>query len=308
MSKKLFFLVTFSFCVVVAKVDLFAQNKPQGNSKNKSKEIIVVIDAGHGGKDPGKESSSNKYKHEKDINLAIAKMLGKYLLLIDGLKVVYTRTDDEYVSLDDRVYIANKANADYFISIHCNSNPNKTIHGTRTFIHSHNFKTSRQLAMRIEKEFATRAGRHSRGIQSAYDRGENLFVLQYSEMPGVLIEVGFLTNPTEEKYLNTTAGQDVIASAIYRSFRDFISKKPVVAEDRSTVYRVQIAASTTPISLEHQDFERLGMRVEEEKIPDGKGFKYKYVVGREYDKKAAGKLVSKVRAMGYKDAFLIEIN
>ncbi len=143
---------------------------------------MVCIDPGHGGKDPGKEQGSSNLKHEKDLNLEIAKKLGYYLTNnMTGVTVIYTRTTDKTVKLEERADIANRNKADYFISIHCNSNPNSAISGTRTHIHHHDFKASQALALRIEKEFQTRAGRNSRGIMSARDRGYNLFVVQYTE-------------------------------------------------------------------------------------------------------------------------------
>lgn len=276
----------------------------------KNKDIVIVIDPGHGGKDPGKISSSKKYDHEKEINLEVALLLGDYLEnRLKGVKVVYTRTTDMFVSLEDRVNLANSIKADYFISLHCNSNPNPSVYGTKTHIHSHRFKASKQLALRLEKEFETRAGRKSRGIQSSYDRGENLYVLQYSEMPGVLVEIGFLSNPTEERYLNSEKGQDYMASAIFRSFRDFLETKhnKNLASNRTDIYRVQIMASPVPINLECRDFKKLGMKVEEHVVKTS-AYKYKYVVGREYSKAEAQKLARKVQALGVKDAFVIKVN
>jgi len=271
----------------------------------KQKEIVIVIDPGHGGKDPGKDTKTPKMKHEKDINLIVALKLGKYLSDLEGVRIIYTRTEDVFITLEDRVYIANTNKADYFISLHCNSNPSKKIYGTKTHIHSHNFKTSRELALRIEKEFASRAGRTSGGVQSTYDRGENFYVIQYTNMPGVLIEMGFLSNPTEEKFLNSDKGQDIIASAIFRAVRDFIRRKEIPTEDRTTVYRVQVKASVSPLHPTDKIFSMLDMKVEEIKAEGT--FKYKYVVGREYDRISAVKVLEKVRKKGVNDAFIIEV-
>ncbi|MCS7005325.1 MAG: N-acetylmuramoyl-L-alanine amidase [Cytophagales bacterium] len=277
-----------------------------GLSWAQRKEIVIVLDPGHGGKDPGKDTKTPGMKHEKDINLKVALKLGKYLSDLQGVRVIYTRTEDVFISLEDRVYIANTNKADYFISLHCNSNPNKKVFGTKTHIHSHYFKTSRELALRIEKEFATRAGRTSGGVQSAYDRGENLYVVQYTNMPSVLIEMGFLSNPKEEKFLNSERGQDIIASAIFRAVRDFIHREEIPTEDRSTVYRVQVKASVAPLDGGDKIFSSLGMKVEEIQVDSGV-FRYKYVVGREYDRSSAQKLLEKVHKKGIKDAFIIEV-
>lgn len=274
-------------------------------SKAQSKKILVCIDPGHGGKDPGKPKGSKSKLDEKDLNLAIAKKLGEYIKTrIEGASVIYTRTTDKFVSLDDRVKIANRGKADYFISIHCNSNPNQYVYGTKTHIHSHSFTASKMLATRIEKEFRTRGGRKSRGIMSARDRGYNLFVLQYSDMPAVLVETGFMSNPNEETYLNSTRGQDLVASAIFRAFRDYTSKKYNLG-NRSKVYKVQLMASKQQMEFKSRKLEDLGLRIVEHRAAGS--YKYKYMVGREYDKAGANKLLKEVKKAGFKDAFIVQM-
>lgn len=272
-------------------------------SQAQNRKILVCIDPGHGGKDPGKERGTKRLKHESDLNLAIAKKLGNYLeTKLDGVDVMYTRTEDKTVSLDDRVIMANKRKADYFISIHCNSNPNKNVYGTKTHIHSHKFAASKMLALRIEKEFRTRGGRKSRGVVSARDRGHNLFVLQYTDMPAVLVEAGFMSNKNEEVYLNSTRGQDLIASAIFRSFRDYLSQKHPLG-NRDKVYKVQLMASKKPMKVASKKLNALGLRVVEHS--SSSSYAYKYMVGREYDKAGANKLLKEVQEAGFKDAFIV---
>ena len=273
------------------------------------KTITVVIDPGHGGKDPGNLPKKKGFKQEKALNLLIAKKLGEYLTTrLKGIKVVYTRTTDKTVSLEDRAELANRIKADYFISIHCNSNPIRAVKGTRVHIHSHKFKVSQRLGKRVEQEFRTRAGRQSRGMMDARDRGYNLYVLQYTKMPGVLLELGFMSNISEEKYLNSDYGQDILASAIFRAFRAFIKKEHGEREeDRSTIYRVQIMASDKPIPLDHRSFVKLGLKVEEHTVKGDK-FPYKYVVGWEYEKTLAQKLARKIMGEGFKDAFVIKLS
>ena len=279
----------------------FEKAVPWGN-----KPITLVINPGHGGKDTGRLKGTASMMHEKDINLIIALKMGKYVEeRIKNIKVIYTRTTDTFVSLDKIVDIANENNADYFISIHCNSNPNKAIYGTRSHIHSHSFKTSQFFARLVEDQFAQRAGRKSRGIRDARERGYNLQVLQYTKMPGVLVEVGFITNPVEERYLNSEYGQDIIASALFRAFRDLVVQKNK-AEDRSTVYKVQIMASTEPVNLNSNRFKKLGMRIEEH-ASGHSVYKYRYLVGQEYDPGLATKLASEVKKKGFKDAFVVSL-
>ena len=278
---------------------------PLFSQKRELKEVVVCIDPGHGGKDPGRLAGSKRYKDEKHIVLSIAKKLGKYIdNRIEGVSVIYTRTDDSFVSLEERVELANKKKADFFLSIHCNSNGSPRIYGTQSHIHSHDFKASRALALRVEKEFRTRGGRHSRGIRSARERNQNLYVVQYTEMPAVLIETGFLSNLKEERYLNSDWGQDLIASAIFRAFRAYLNKTQPVG-DRSIVYKVQLAASTKSISVNTRKFDELGLLVVEHESSGT--FKYKYMVGREYDMVGAKRLLKEVKKAGFKDAFIVRM-
>ncbi|MDV3308192.1 MAG: N-acetylmuramoyl-L-alanine amidase [Cyclobacteriaceae bacterium] len=221
----------------------------------------VVIDAGHGGHDPG--THGRKYK-EKDIALAIALKVGKYIEQnVPDVQVVYTRTDDSYVPLDKRADIANKADADLFISIHVNSIRNNTTYGTETWVMGLHrsesnlevakrenavilldenyeeryegfdpnspesyilfsltqdayYESSLKMAQKVEHQFKTRVGRNSRGVKQA-----GFVVLYKTAMPSVLVETGFITNPQEEEYLGSERGQDLIASGIYRAFKEY---------------------------------------------------------------------------------------
>ena len=266
----------------------------------------LVIDPGHGGRDPGRPHNDAKLKHEKDLTLLVALKLGDYIKEnLPDVEVIYTRTEDVYVSLDQRVEIANSQNADYFISIHFDASPNsKLSKGTSSHIQGDQFGTSRQLALLIEKELSTKANRHSKGVVTKAGRGHNLQVLQYTEMPGVLVECGFITNPTEEKYINTEDGQAVLASAIFRAFRELLASKPA-KEDRSVYYKVQIAASQQKTPLTHPDFQDLDNRVEEHYYK-GEKYAYRYLVGREYKIAEARKLMADMRAKGHPSAFVVK--
>ncbi len=236
----------------------------------------VVIDPGHGGKDPG---SVGVFTCEKDIVLDIALKLGKYVeSRLEDVKVVYTRTTDEFVPLYKRAEIANNIKADLFLSIHANGLDKKDAHGTETLVlglhrAEENFEVAKKensvilmeedyttryegfdpnspesyimltlmqsiyfdhsinLAKNIQDQFRDRARRIDRGVKQ-----QGLLVLAQTSMPGVLIETGFVTNPEEEKYLMTEEGQDYIASAIFRAFRDykqFIESRTVFAHVNS---------------------------------------------------------------------------
>ncbi|MEH0158002.1 N-acetylmuramoyl-L-alanine amidase [Limibacter armeniacum] len=272
--------------------------------------VTVVIDPGHGGKDVGKEKGSSDRKHEKNLNLEIALKLGGYLeTLMKNVKVVYTRKDDSTLSLDERVDIANSSNGDYFISIHCNSLPVKSYHGTQSHIQSRQFKTSYKLAQQIESEFQNRARRTSRGVKDHNDRGHNLQVLQYTDMPGVLVECGFMSNPSEEKFLNSDNGQALVASAIFRALRGVIMKHPSLEpEPRRPYYKVQVLASDKEVDTASTTLEKLDMRIDLMKdIVETAPNRFRYMVGREYEMRYAKELLKEVKHKGVKDAFIVPI-
>jgi N-acetylmuramoyl-L-alanine amidase len=228
--------------------------------KKQYKVQTVVIDAGHGGKDPGCHGKNSK---EADIALKVALELGRIISEnLPDVKVIYTRDKNQFVELHDRAGIANKANADLFLSIHCNSGP-PHVHGTETYtmglhssesnlevakrenaviLHESDYKKkydgfdpsspeghilfslfqhafieqSLNLAQKIEEQFSKRVGRTSRGVKQA-----GLLVLWRTTMPSALIEIGFLTNATEEAYLLNSTNQVYIASAIYRALKEY---------------------------------------------------------------------------------------
>jgi N-acetylmuramoyl-L-alanine amidase len=229
--------------------------------KSDYKVDTIVIDPGHGGKDPGTRGQNAK---EKDVALKIALKLGAYIeKSLPDVKVIYTRKDDRYIPLDERAAIANKHKADLFICIHANAIVNANAYGTETYVmglhkddgnmdvakrensvitldenyeeryegfdpkspesyilfsltQSAYKESSLLFAQKIEDQFKSKVGRHSRGVKQA-----GFWVLWRTAMPSVLIETGFLSNVKEEDYLKSEAGQDLIASGIFRAFRDY---------------------------------------------------------------------------------------
>ncbi len=221
----------------------------------------IVIDAGHGGKDPG---THGKYVKEKTVALNVAMELGKQIKKnFPGVKIYYTRTTDKFVELQERAAIANRNRADLFISVHCNANPASSIHGTETYtmgLHTSEgnlevakrensvillednhekkysgydpdspmanilfanyqsafIENSLRFARHVESQFDRRAGRKSRGVKQA-----GFIVLWKTAMPSALVEIGYLSNPKEEKFLKTAEGQENIAEAIYRGFKEY---------------------------------------------------------------------------------------
>ena len=279
-------------------------------------EVIVVIDAGHGGNDPGHLSHSSEFLPEKDLNLKIALFLGEYLdKYLQNVKVVYTRTTDIYPSLEERVQKANSVNADYFISIHCNGNERKSVRGTESHVHEMSLTKSVKLAKEIEKQFATRAGRKSRGIKDKRDLQHSLQVLKYTSMPSVLIECGFVTNPREAAYLNTTYGQEIIASAIFRAIRSTVQREfPAISfvkssptDNSKNTYAIQIMSSKNPIDEDNASFKKLTSKVKRTKLNTTGAYKYIYTVGTYATKGEAAKDLTKIQKSGYRDAIVIRL-
>jgi len=228
------------------------------------KTWIIVIDAGHGGKDPGAIGTISR---EKNINLAVALKTGEYLEQnVKNVRVLYTRKTDEFMELRDRPEFANKNNADLFISIHSNWISKSTIKGAETWIMGPaQNEQNLEVAMKenevilLEDDFSTKYEGFDPKSPESYimftvmqntfrqqstllastiqnqlknragriDRGvkqAGFWVLYMTTMPSVLVETGFITNPEEEKYLVSKEGQDYIASAIYRATRDYINE------------------------------------------------------------------------------------
>ncbi len=216
----------------------------------------VVIDAGHGGHDSGAVANGVK---EKDVNLAVALKLGSYLEKILKVNVVYTRSEDNFVELQERGHIANQAGAKLFISIHANSAPySSKVTGTETYILGlHRTERAKEMMerenavvsleanpdqynafyqnsilrtlalsanLRMSEKLAGEienqfASRVHRKSRGVKQAG--LIVLWAASMPAVLVELGYLTNRFEAAYLNSHQGQDYLASAIFRAVRDF---------------------------------------------------------------------------------------
>ena len=254
MNSKLFFLL-FLF-ITFLTFPMYAQKD--------GKTFKVVIDAGHGGKDPG---CLGAYTKEKDVALNIALKTGK--LISDNcpnVKVIYTRNTDVFVELYRRAKIANDNHADLFISFHCNASENKSAHGIDTWVmglhkseanlavaraensamlkeknYEQNYggfnpsspesavmfslysaaylKNSILLADKVQKNLINTTHLRDRGVNQA-----GYWVLWAVSMPSILIEMGFLTNPTEEKFLSEEKNKASIADAIYRAFVSYYSQ------------------------------------------------------------------------------------
>ncbi|MCF8001059.1 MAG: N-acetylmuramoyl-L-alanine amidase family protein [Halanaerobiales bacterium] len=185
-------------------------------SEIQNENNVIVLDAGHGGFDPGAVGPNNV--EEKDINLRIVKRL-ESILKSRGFKVLLTRRSDNFISLNRRVKIANNEGARVFISIHNNSSNKRTSEGTETFIAPNKTGDSMFLAENIQKEIVSKLGLVNRGVKK-----EHLYVIKYTEMPSVLVEVAFLSNPTEEKLLGDDKFITNAAEAISQGLFNYLDK------------------------------------------------------------------------------------
>ena len=328
----------------------------------------IVIDPGHGGKDSGTLGTKRFKIYEKHVALAVSLKLGNYISkAFPDVKIIYTRDTDVFLELNERTEIANKSNADLFISIHCDGFTNPKPSGASVFVMGMSkLKANMDVAMRensaiylednyqqkydgfdpksaesyivfslmqntylnqslkiaeeVESEFSNRANRKSRGVKQA-----PFYVISRTNMPSILVECGFLTNPKEEEFLHSDLGQDYIASAIFRAFRsykqniempldavneksndlnDTLKKKVVelktnkIKNDLSLLYKVQIGTFLRSM-LNNQQFTDLN--VEEEKINGT----FKYFVNVGSSKKEADKLKIKLRDLGFNGAFIV---
>lgn len=340
----------------------------------------VVLDAGHGGKDPGNLGTGRYKKTEKDVALAVVLKIGEYINEnYPDVKVIYTRKTDKFVPLHERTQLANKSKADLFISVHCNSASARSAAGTETFVmgtardkqnlelmkkensvvyleedYEQNYMgldpaspessifaelyqnafqgQSINFASMVENEFSQRVKRRSRGVKQSI-----LFVMNQTTMPGVLIELGFLTNTAEEDFLLSDLGQTYMASAIYRAFKEYKNefeqntgevgnkatekkseKKPTYGDvskevkkeqanytdskkaEQSTSFKVQLLTSHHKVETDSKDFKGLA-DIQEHR--DGKYFKYTSGSFSNYDD--VKKHLEKVKESGFKDAYIV---
>ncbi len=253
-------LIAFVFCETLLITGYSKPFFPTGKKK-----WVVVIDAGHGGKDPG--CHGKKYK-EKDVALSVALKLGKYLEQNDkNVKVIYTRTTDVFIPLNERAEIANRNHADFFICVHCNASRDKTAYGSATYVmglykSEGNLEVSKRenSSVLLEKDYkktydgfdpnsdegnilfamyqnmylsqsldlSAKIQKEYVGKASRTDNGvkqAGFLVLWKTAMPSLLTEIGFLTNPAEETYIGSQKGQNKIAQCLFFAMQQYIDEK-----------------------------------------------------------------------------------
>ena len=358
-------LIIFLFVFIFSDNFIVAQ-------ENRTKIRTIVIDPGHGGKDSGTMGTKRFKIYEKHVALAVSLKLGKYISdAFPEVEVIYTRDSDFFLELNERTEIANKANADLFISIHCDGFTNPKPSGASVFVMGMSkLKANMDVAMRensaiyledkykkkydgfdpkspesyivfslmqntylnqslkiaeqVETQFSTRANRKSRGVKQA-----PFYVISRTNMPSILIECGFLTNPKEEEFLHSDLGQDYIASAIFRAFRSYKEsveiEEPKIKEDTiksevkknnevekkikvitdakqesnlNLILKIQIGTYLKSM-LDQKEF--VNLNAEEVKINGT----FKYFVNSGNDKKEADNLRNHLREKGFNGAFVV---
>jgi N-acetylmuramoyl-L-alanine amidase len=186
---------------------------------------IVIIDAGHGGKDSGAPGAGNIY--EKNFTLAIAKQL-RDALIAAGAQPILTRSDDTFIPLEQRSQMGIDAHADYFISIHCDSSDAQNSRSGDTVYYHGNVSSCRSLAHSIAERLAQLdIGIQSNGIKSDFVRfpGVGFSVLRKSPEPAVLVECGYVNDDNDAKCLESPADQQQIATGIVAGLRDFVANQ-----------------------------------------------------------------------------------
>ena len=335
----------------------------------------IVIDPGHGGKDPGAPGKT-KATSEKHIVLNISKLFGQKIKdAYPDVKVVYTRSTDVFVELKERANVAKKNNADLFVSLHCNSNDNSRAFGASAHIlgpkstnpknNSDYFAKSRSVAQRensvmlLEDDYKTSYQDfdpdspesvigHSLMWQANYDNSllfaaefdalihkspyresgytgihqDVFYLLWATNMPAALLELGFISNPSDYAVLSSAEGQEKIAQSLFEAFRSYKKKfdasvgavpseevtpvisnsKVVTEEDGAPYYGIQIMGLGR--LLKNGDPALKGLEVQAVKAADSNI--YKYVCGKHGSRELAEERLSVVRRK-FPDAFVVKV-
>ena len=325
----------------------------------------IVIDPGHGGKDPGAIGKKMKTM-EKTVVLNVSLLLGEMIKKdFPNIKVIYTRDTDEFIGLASRAKIANKAGADFFLSIHANAVDGPSASGFESWVLGlHKSKAALEVAKKensailmeddhnqtyeefnpqdpdayialsmrqnafldqslifadlLQKDCVKKLGLKNRGVKQA-----GFMVLYRATMPAVLVELGFLSHPTEEKMLASKEGQLKLANHLYDSFKKYKAQFDAVDEsitngvkevanevvvpkeaeaavgDSGVVFKVQISTSSSKVDTSPSNFKGLnGVDV----YLSGKFYKYTY--GKTTHIEEAKLVLKKVNELGYSTAFI----
>lgn len=325
----------------------------------------VVIDPGHGGKDPG-ALGKTRNMHEKHIVLAVSKLLGqKIKTAYPDVKVVYTRSNDTFIGLHERAMTARRNNADLFISIHCNGSSSSSAKGTSVHILGQSsdnkknktdyFERNMTTAQRenavivLEDDYKTKyqtfdpnspesyishqlqwMAYYESSLLFASEVVENLIdkpltarrlvvdqdifqVLVEANMPAVLLELAFVTNPDEYRYLSSAAGQEEIAERLFKAFKSYKTKfdasvtvqavQKTPDPEPSSYYSIQVMGLRRLIKPDDPALKGLDcMTIKDESLSI-----YKYIYGKYSSLDKAESFLSAVREK-FPEAFVVEVD
>lgn len=332
--KNLFFLSLFVSIFFCSSASMYAQ-----------KSYTIVLDAGHGGKDPG--NLGNGYK-EKNIALKVALLVGAELKKDKDIKVIYTRNTDVFIDLWKRGDVANTAKAALFVSFHCDSHTSNA-YGAGTFVlglrgnkenleiakrenevillednyeerykgfdpnsaesviglsllQEENLDKSLEIASLIQTNFTKKLKRLDRKVKQ-----DNFQVLRETIMPSVLIELGFLTNNNEGRYLNSKKGQQQMSKAVTEAIKSYVNHLKlntviefIQEEENSIVFKVQIASGKNKVPTKSYNFKGL-KEIERVKVDAY----YKYYFGNNAQYEEVVKSLKIAKQKGYKTAFIV---
>lgn len=335
---------------------------------DKDGNFVIVIDPGHGGKDPGAISGKNT---EKSINLNVALKMGQLIEKnCSKVKVIYTRKTDVFIELNRRGEIANKANADLFVSIHTNSAKSNSARGAETyllgveenrtsanlsvameenkailyesdyqtryegydpkspesqiifeFMQNEHQKESLKFAGMVQKQMVNHAKRSDRGVHQA-----GFLVLWKTAMPSILVELGFISNADDCRYMTSQKGVEELSTSLYRAFVSYLGEYRKQTSKSVNLSEIASDPSDSPITGPRQNSDattglpqyRIQFLLSKEplknndnriiNLPDVQyyveGGQYKYTCGNTSDYNEITKLQAEVRKR-YKDAFVI---
>ena len=364
------FLVLMCMCV-----DVNGQSKSLGLN-------TVVIDPGHGGKDPGALGQTSS-THEKHVVLSVSKLLGEKIKeAYPDVKVIYTRSTDKFIGLHDRAMVARNNNANLFISIHCNSSSNKSAYGSSVHILGQRsdrksnttdyFERNMSVAQRenevivMEEGYETKYTHFDPNTPEAYigytlqwkahyessllfaaevvDKlmvkplsprkmaiDQDIFqVLVEANMPAVLVELAFISNNNEYKYLSSKEGQEAIAERMFQAFKSYKTQYDMslnitptepaqtVTEQQQPQVQPQLQTQTQEVKYPYFSIQVMsGVKVIDSADPIFKGLSvekyrpagsntYKYIVGKYSTRQEAQAELSNVRKK-FPEAFVIEV-
>ena len=180
---------------------------------------VVVLDAGHGGKDPGAKGTAGTL--EKDLVLQVAKIVRLRSFAYPQLQIVLTRTEDVFIELTNRTDIANRLHADLYVSIHANAHNDPKVQGVETLLSDRITGEKRQNSLNLAQDIQAQMIQRLQPVRDRGVKSQQLY-LRHAAMPSALVELGFLTNPAEEAALLQLGYQVRAADAVLQGILNYL--------------------------------------------------------------------------------------